>query len=934
MNISKKYLKYILLSFSLFIFTNQAFAAFSWDLDDPSDYTVSDSREVDVSSSIASLKEGTFLEFISAIDTPGSAYHADISTDGSTIYVADASSLQIIDITDLSSPAIIGSYSAPCHRVAVSSDQSIAYLAGNTGGLVIVDISNPATPTFITQYTTSGVARSVTLSADNNTAYVLFGGTSGSGGLVILDVSTPSSPSLIYSNSLTNSFQQSVLSSDENYLFIGDGSGLRIFDISTPASSALIGSVPLPNFIIDVVLSADDNTIYAASSGDGLAIIDVSNPALPVLIGAHDRGSGQSVALSADGTKVYLANGGRTLEIIDITTPAAPVLVGEFDATISGVISDDGDLIYAMNGSNGLTILRSPHNSEIYSKNKPYVTPNTGHVFASTLSSFIEISGTNNEGTISYQVSTDAGATWNYWNEAAWTTTTQTDGTETSSAADIDINISTLDTDGGSFTWRAYLNSNGTQKVELDSVAIEGTFLNVVLTDPTTDIDVNNEGWFPITTEVTCDSTDDCGEIELTLDPIGDFFFERTEFGGEEDCITDNVCIARADSDFGIHNSVSEVSFNWFDSPADTEWYNGACGADPTVHSYGYWGDVVGGGWFPPAAVGSPMCIHLITDDIYIDIEFQSWENTAFSYYRSTTGKGIIPTTPTQPFYTDKPANPVTVNLSAGETHTETFWVYADGTVGDSFDFFTYATPVGLPDFRQNSEKHEITLIAPAPNRHPTDIQIDAANSDTVDENQTTATAIGILTTTDPDYIADSHTYSLACTTAGADDALFQISGSNLQTNAVFDYETPTDNGADGTYEVCIRTTDDGIGNLTYDETVTITINDLNDTAPVITSSNTFSAIEDVADTTTLHTITFTDADTTNGTTIYTITEDTDNLFEVDNSGIISLQSGKSLDYAASTSHTIKVTVNDVVNTSAEQTITVTVGDVNDNAPV
>ena len=110
------------------------------------------------------------------------------------------------------------------------------------------------------------------------------------------------------------------------------------------------------------------------------------------------------------------------------------------------------------------------------------------------------------------------------------------------------------------------------------------------------------------------------------------------------------------------------------------------------------------------------------------------------------------------------------------------------------------------------------------PNAAPTDIQIDLANTDSVDENAASGTTVGALTTIDADT-DDTHTYSLACDTAGADDSLFQISGSNLQTNAVFDFEAPSDANTDGTYEVCIRTTDDGDPAESYDEVITISIN-------------------------------------------------------------------------------------------------------------
>ena len=110
------------------------------------------------------------------------------------------------------------------------------------------------------------------------------------------------------------------------------------------------------------------------------------------------------------------------------------------------------------------------------------------------------------------------------------------------------------------------------------------------------------------------------------------------------------------------------------------------------------------------------------------------------------------------------------------------------------------------------------------PNTAPTDLAIDGEDTDSVNENLAVATSIGVLTTVDPDA-GDTHTYSLTCASAGADDGLFQISASELQTNTVFDVENPTDTNTDGIYEVCIVSTDDGSPAEFYEETITITIN-------------------------------------------------------------------------------------------------------------
>ncbi len=123
-------------------------------------------------------------------------------------------------------------------------------------------------------------------------------------------------------------------------------------------------------------------------------------------------------------------------------------------------------------------------------------------------------------------------------------------------------------------------------------------------------------------------------------------------------------------------------------------------------------------------------------------------------------------------------------------------------------------------------------------NAAPTDIALDGGNSDTIIENTVANTDIGTLTTTDSD-VADTHTYSLACSVAGADDSHFAIVGDKLQNTTVFDYETPVDANTDNSYEVCVRVTDSGVGNATYDEILTVVVQDIVDETPPVISETT-----------------------------------------------------------------------------------------------
>jgi len=104
--------------------------------------------------------------------------------------------------------------------------------------------------------------------------------------------------------------------------------------------------------------------------------------------------------------------------------------------------------------------------------NPSYLEPTTSFRFDSQILAFNVTTSANNQGTVRFQVSTDNGTTWRYWNGSSWATTTATDGTQTSSVSDTTSNISVLDIDGGNFKWRAYLSSDGSQIAELDHVDI------------------------------------------------------------------------------------------------------------------------------------------------------------------------------------------------------------------------------------------------------------------------------------------------------------------------------------------------------------------------------------------------------------------------------------------------------------------------------
>ncbi len=111
-------------------------------------------------------------------------------------------------------------------------------------------------------------------------------------------------------------------------------------------------------------------------------------------------------------------------------------------------------------------------------------------------------------------------------------------------------------------------------------------------------------------------------------------------------------------------------------------------------------------------------------------------------------------------------------------------------------------------------------------NDDPTDITL---SNNILDENVPASTIVWTLTTTDPNT-SDTHTYSFVSGAWDTDNSVFTLSGSTLSINNSPDFEIQS------SYSIRIET-DDGNG-WTFEKIFTITINDLDEQPPTISSSS------------------------------------------------------------------------------------------------
>ncbi len=219
---------------------------------------------------------GPGLMEIAVQNTSGSAY--DLALAGNYAYVAATTGgLRVIDVSDPWNPIEVGSFPTATRAYGVDVDNGIAYLSASSSGVYVIDVSDPSSPTLLTTFQSGGFAWDVTV----------YGG----------------------------------------YLFVADRSdGLHIIDISNPATPQQVGFIPSPDQTLDVAFYG--TTMYVDQSLAGIQIVDISDPTNAQIVGSVATNQTYGVAVR-DG-HLFVADGGFGLRVFDINDPLAPTEVGSF----------------------------------------------------------------------------------------------------------------------------------------------------------------------------------------------------------------------------------------------------------------------------------------------------------------------------------------------------------------------------------------------------------------------------------------------------------------------------------------------------------------------------------------------------------------------------------------------------------------------------
>ncbi len=295
---------------------------------------------------------------------------------------------------------------------------------------------------------------------------------------------------------------------------------------------------------------------------------------------------------------------------------------------------------------------------------------------------------------------------------------------------------------------------------------------------------------------------------------------------------------------------------------------------------------------------------------------------TTGDYDGASTDLGSIIPAGVDPFGADPSEYTLDVTAAVSADHVagntfSAFRLQSDPTFNDKSDHYlgvvteTYASAAFRPFL-------EVTRSGSPPPGSPTDI---APDSFSVDENTDTTGgfSLGALTTTDPDS-GETFTYAIL---PGADSALFSIGGAGFDELILDDGLLDAESKA--SYTVAVQVTDSTSN--TYAETLTVTVNDLNE-SPTDIAPDSFSVAEntDTAGGFSLGTLNTTDPDS-GETFSYAIGAGGDGaLFSIGGAGLdeLILDDGV-LDTAIKASYSVTVQVTDSASNTYFETLTVNV---------
>lgn len=239
----------------------------------------------------------------------------DVVARGTLAFVGQTGALVVHDLSDPANPRVLGRLGRPGQVLGVALDGERAYLAGGSFGAAVVDVSSPEAPVLLGRYDTPGSVRRIAV-RDGIAALA-----DDIRGLEIVSFADPTKPHGLASIPSRDkvrgvAWRGALLATAE------ESAGVRLFDVTLAGSPRRLPPIEKPRPALDVAL-CDGGLLLVAAGDTGLAVWDVGDPSRPRAAASVPMpGRARSVACS--GGIAVVGCGDRGVAIVDLSQAGAP----------------------------------------------------------------------------------------------------------------------------------------------------------------------------------------------------------------------------------------------------------------------------------------------------------------------------------------------------------------------------------------------------------------------------------------------------------------------------------------------------------------------------------------------------------------------------------------------------------------------------------
>lgn len=294
---------------------------------------------------VYALGNGRSPDVLGSLDTPGLA--CDVALAGNLAYVADESAgLQVVDVSDPAMPVRVGGAVLPAAAYALRVLPPFAYVA-TAAGLSVVDVTDPAGPFCAGSVAVPHGVSAIAVSGN----YAYLAGDNGTAGfLTMVDIRDPGAPTVVGSLDTSGFARGLAVSGDCAYVGVRTPGWpytyhRRVVRVADPAAPQLIASLEGP-YATAIAIAGN----HAYLNGRDLNVVDISDPADPHLVATVDTPTGGATfpGLCVSGHFLY-APSDRSFDVFDIADPERPRLIGTGHGGNGGLAATDDLVCFAHN---------------------------------------------------------------------------------------------------------------------------------------------------------------------------------------------------------------------------------------------------------------------------------------------------------------------------------------------------------------------------------------------------------------------------------------------------------------------------------------------------------------------------------------------------------------------------------------------------------